>query len=302
MMRINRFQVAFLLTVTAIVLSLPFVLHGKDRWVEGILTLSSRWLPASSPEQVTLREFIERFESGDFVLATWPDCTLDDPRLICFEEHFPAIVANEEYGDLFDYVITGRSVTAQLMAEPLSLSHDEAVNRLQGTLIGSDGKSTCAVVAVTEKGAYRRRKALEVIKQELGDVCHVDVSELRLVGPPVEGIFVDEQSVYALNVLVIPSFAVSGLLCWWCLRSWWYSLVVIATSAYGQGLIMTLMYYVGVRLSAVLIILPPLVFVLTVSAGVHLINYFYNESTKYTIHEAVVARSRSAGSRARLRY
>ena len=289
MQRLNRIQRWFIVTVVGIVVTLPLVLYGKQKCVDGILTLTSRWLPASAPEQVSLRKFIEQFESGDFVLATWPDCTVDDPRLLQFEKRFEAMAADESYGDLFDYIVTGRSLSEQMTAEPLALSRDEVRQRLSGTLIGADGETTCAVVALTEKGAYERREALDVIQHELGESCDVPLADLRLVGPPVEGVFVDEQSVFASNILVIPSFIVSGLLCWWCLRSWWYSLIVILTGAFGQGMIMALMYFMGVRLSAVLIILPPLVFVLTISSGVHLINYFYNESSRRTIHDAVVA-------------
>ena len=36
-------------------------------------------------------------------------------------------------------------------------------------------------------------------------------------------------------------------------------------------------YWIGADMNAILIVLPPLVFVLTVSAGIHLTNYFFDE-------------------------
>ena len=42
----------------------------------------------------------------------------------------------------------------------------------------------------------------------------------------------------------------------------------------GEGMVLAVVYYTGTPMNAVLIVLPPLVFVLTVSAGIHLSNYY----------------------------
>jgi len=66
-------------------------------------------------------------------------------------------------------------------------------------------------------------------------------------------------------------------LCWICIRSWMLTGTILLAGLFGQGLVLSMVYYSGTPLDAVLIITPSLVFVLTISAGVHLVNYYYDE-------------------------
>jgi predicted RND superfamily exporter protein len=49
----------------------------------------------------------------------------------------------------------------------------------------------------------------------------------------------------------------------------------------GEGLVLAAVYYTGTPMNAVLIVLPPLVFVLTVSAGIHLSNYYLDAAHEF---------------------
>jgi predicted RND superfamily exporter protein len=55
------------------------------------------------------------------------------------------------------------------------------------------------------------------------------------------------------------------------------TLIVIVTALFGEGLVLGLVYFCGVTMNAVLTVMAPLILVLTVSAGVHLINYYRDE-------------------------
>ena len=66
----------------------------------------------------------------------------------------------------------------------------------------------------------------------------------------------------------------ASLLCLWCVRSFLFTGIIFLVALVGQGLVLSLVMFTGEPLNAVLIVMPGLVFVLTVSAGVHLSRYY----------------------------
>src|SRR5688500_3417075 len=100
------------------------------------------WLPADYPETAEYREFFRRFGSEDFVAASWPGCTLDDPRLAEFAERLRTPGRER----LIRNVFTGAELVETLQESPIGISRDAAISRLQGSIVGPDGEATCAVV------------------------------------------------------------------------------------------------------------------------------------------------------------
>src|SRR5688572_30425232 len=106
------------------------------------------WLPAEYPETAEYREFFRRFGSEDCVAASWPGCMLDDPSLQRFAERL-RLPARQR---LIRHVLTGTELVQNLQEAPLALSRNEAIGRLQGSIVGPDGKATCAVITLTSEG------------------------------------------------------------------------------------------------------------------------------------------------------
>ena len=96
-------------------------------------------------------------------------------------------------------------------------------------------------------------------------------------GPHVDGLATDDESIRSLQNYSLPAILISLVLCCLCLRSVWLTLPILAVGALGQAAMLAIVYYLGITMNAILIVLPALVFVLTVSAGVHLVNYFLDE-------------------------
>jgi hypothetical protein len=260
-------------------LLLPVIGIGAHLTLNDISTLPSRWLPKSADEHQSLRRFIDEFESGDSVILSWPGCTVDDERLADLEAAIADIRRSKKRpreAAYFDRTMSGYSALKELTSPPLNLPREEALQRLKGSLVGGDGRFSCAVIALTEKGLYERQRAIEMILDEAGKICKLEKDEFLLAGPPVESAFLDTEAEFDANVLSVPSTIVAALLCWWCLRSWRYAVVLIAAAVFGQGIVLAAMHAFDVRMSALLIVLPTLVLVLTVSAGVHLVNYYYD--------------------------
>src|SRR5690606_1868871 len=117
-----------------------------------------KWAPPSHPQRQVFDEFRRQFEGNDVVLISWDGCTVDNPRLLRLERE---ILANNELaildGPPFDRVESGYSAMRDLMSPPLSLSKQQALQRLTGVLVGPDGRTSCAIVVLTYEGNEHRR-------------------------------------------------------------------------------------------------------------------------------------------------
>ncbi|MFM8726023.1 MAG: efflux RND transporter permease subunit, partial [Planctomycetaceae bacterium] len=120
------------------------------------------------------------------------------------------------------------------------------------------------------------------------EVCGTKVQELKLAGPVIDGLTVDESSHRSLTKFALPSTILIFVICLLSLKSVIAALVVFLTACFCQALILAVIYYSGERLSALLIILPPLVQVLAVSGGIHLMNYYLNALNTMEPREAAV--------------
>jgi predicted RND superfamily exporter protein len=115
----------------------------------------------------------------------------------------------------------------------------------------------------------------------IGSVVGLPAEQIAVVGGPFDGATVDAESIRSILFYSPPSALVAAILCLICLRSIPLTLVIIAVASIGEGLVLAAVYYTGTPMNAVLIVLPPLVFVLTVSAGIHLSNYYIDASMEF---------------------
>jgi predicted RND superfamily exporter protein len=67
-----------------------------------------------------------------------------------------------------------------------------------------------------------------------------------------------------------------------------HGVIVFLTASFCQAVLLAVIYYSGQRLSALLIVLPPLVQVLSVSGGIHLMNYYLNSLASMPPRQAAI--------------
>lgn len=268
-----------LLTAVAALVLGPLLVWSSLRCVETMFNTPHLWVAADHPQRREFDWFVEHFESPALVVISWPGCTVDDLRLEAFETELldPAETDRSNRGALFERVVTGQSVLGELRGEPLDFSRQEALARLRGVLVGADGSSSCALVIFSERGGYDREEAIRQILDTAHRVCGLDRSEFRIAGPPVDGVAIDKAGVETMVHFALPSALASLCFCWWCLRAWRYALAILAVAGFGEGVCLTLVFYSRIPMNAILILMPPLVFVLTIAAGVHLVNYYLDE-------------------------
>ncbi|MEM9826113.1 MAG: MMPL family transporter [Planctomycetota bacterium] len=283
-------------------LAVPAAIHSKAA-IDSLHNSPADWLPDGVPVKARFNEFSERFDVSDLLLISWPGATLEstgvdragdllrplcrqndaDDRLVEVQtEALPAWAGTfrEQIRRLCDdhepltWCRSGTETLRRLTASPVRLSDRVARRRLAGTLVGPDGSQTCLLVSLERSASDRRRELLPRMRQAIARLCDVDVQSVAMVGGPLDGATVDTESIRSIDTFSPPSSLIAAVLCLLCLRSIPLTAAIVSVAVIGQGMVLAMVYYTGRDMNAVLIVLPPLVFVLTVSAGIHMSNYF----------------------------
>ena len=243
------------------------------------------WLPEGRPERARYEAFVESFGNDQVVLISWDGCRVDDPRLAEFQlqlggdARFSSHVSKLEASD---------QLMRQLTQSPLALPNAQASRRLNGVMLGADG--TAAILArITAIGVAKQNETIEMIHQAADRTPALARQQLRLAGTVYEAFAVDEAAEASLKKLVVPSSVLGMLVAWFCLGQFRRAIVVLVLAGVGQLLAVAMVYYTGNRFSAVLIVLPTLVFMLTLSGAVHLMNYHADCLRRNCVHPGTQA-------------
>ncbi|MBN1853820.1 MAG: MMPL family transporter [Pirellulales bacterium] len=258
-------------------LCLPLVIWGTIQAYQRTDNSIDQWLPKNCPATDGYAHFRRLFGSDETILVSWEGCTLEDPRLEQFAlavegkgspyEILPAL-------DLVEYVTTGQRAFQELRSEPLSLSRKLALQRLQGVLIGPDQRTTCAVVTLAAQTPRERAAVVDAIERIAVGHCHVATDELRLTGDAVISVAIDIEGEQAVDRLIWISALLALGVAWACLRSVKLAVLVFLLSQFCQAIAEAVVYYTGGTMNLLVSIVPVLVYVLSVSASVHLLNYY----------------------------
>lgn len=289
---------------------LPFVIHGARASVDGMRITPETWVSREHPQRQVFERFRTEFEGNDVLYLSWEGGTLDDPRLLQLESVLQSrnvlevknsagnSVSSGVPGEIvpFERVLSGPGAIADLMAPPLRLPEEQAIERMTGFLIGPDGETSCVVVVLTHAGNEHRRESIVHLLSIAAEVTGLSESELIIAGPPHDGVAIDDESLRGINQYGLLSTLIAAVFCVVCLRSWRITGTVLGVACLGQGIVLAAVFYGGYTLDAILIVSPPLIFVLTVSAGIHFVNYFREESPELPAVERV-ARAWQVGSR-----
>jgi predicted RND superfamily exporter protein len=259
----------------------------------------SDWLPANYPETEQLKWFRHYFVADQFILVSWDGCQLgedptgkdDDPRIarlvVAMKKAEIKSLDGKSMVPCFKSVTTAREVLDQLTAPPTELRHKQAVDRLQGGLVGPDGKQTVVMATLSDAASHHVRKAVGRQRRRLGmaigkptplfvalNEAGLSEAEVRLGGPPIDNSAIDEEGEKTLVRLAGLSALLSMTLAYWSLRSFRMTSVVFACGLYSAALALALVPLTGGTMDAVLMSMPALVYVLAVSGAVHIINYY----------------------------
>ncbi|WP_143543811.1 efflux RND transporter permease subunit [Rhodopirellula sp. MGV] len=245
----------------------PLVVFAAIKALRSTSNDPRQWLPKSFAATETYDWFGEQFGTDEIAVVSWPGCDLDDPRATELAESLAAT-------KYFQSVRTGQSTVERLMSSPLSLSREAAINRLTGSLIGADHLSTCLILTTSPDGQDDRTGAVAEIEKQAAELVGIPADELKLAGPTVDAAMIDAESRKLLFSLAGLSAIVSFCVASFRLQSIQLAIAVLVTAIYCTGMSLGVLYVTGSRMNLLMTMLPPLIYVLTVSSAVHLANYY----------------------------
>lgn len=280
--RFGWWIIAFFVAMT------PIVAYGtKGAW-DGIKNRVEDWLPESFEETQRLMWFYERFGTDELLMISWEGCTLDDPRIAAYKAQISAPDSSLTPSvDYFGDVITGPETVETLTSEPLEFSQEEALDRLRGWLVGPDGEQTCLIAIVNNPAEADRAAAIEYAYQCAESVDGLEREDLIIAGTTRDGVAIDEASRNSLAQLNLASFGVCIAIMAISFRSLRATMLVFLIAIFCEQMSMAIMYFSGQQMDSVLTLASNLTYVLSISSGVHFINYYRESLAERSPHESV---------------
>ncbi len=141
---------------------------------------------------------------------------------------------------------------------------------------GPPPRQTGMFITLSEFGARDREleNTLAMIRRVAIEQCAIPEPTLHLGGPPVDNVAIDVEGRRTLGIVVTLSLIMGFLACYWCFRNWKITLIVFFTALLSEATSLALVTLCGFNTNAVLLTMPTLVYVLTISAAIHIVNYY----------------------------
>jgi predicted RND superfamily exporter protein len=193
---------------------------------------------------------------------------------------------------LFKTITTGPDVLASLTRDGGELggseeNEAEAIRRLSGNLFGppdpeTGKRTTCIMLTLTD--AARRNLHLVLgrgmlgkprgILYEIAGETNIPRDELRMGGPPVDNVAIDEEGSITLVRLIGLSAALGIFLSLLCFRSITATIMIFFVGGISAVMSLAFVWWSGSSIDAIMMSMPSLVYVLGLSGAAHIINYY----------------------------
>ncbi|TWW08523.1 hypothetical protein E3A20_23470, partial [Planctomyces bekefii] len=247
------------------------------------------WLPRGYPETFEYERFQGLFGNDEFVLVSWEGCEVGDERLAKFERLISEARVKDlpESAGLVRKVSSGRSVLEQMQGAPLSLERAEALRRLSGTLVGRDGRLTCALLWLTPEARADVHGTLARVRVLL-EQCGVPFRDVCWAGAPVVNAELDAASARSMSRAIVFSCVAALGIAWAALREWRVVLMVLTAGFYSATLSLAVLRICGVPMNSLLISMIPMVYTAGISGAIHMCNYYTEALRSRSPAEAAV--------------
>jgi predicted RND superfamily exporter protein len=261
----TRFDIA---GVALILLCFLFCVIGLSRFQSNTEDVV-QWLPDNSPSRLLYDRFKEKFGSDDFLVITWKDCTVADPRL----KHLCQRIVDQDSDKLIQSVVNGTDLITRLKNDA-GLSKKSVLNRFRGIFFGTDDPNqTLALIALTKNGTANRRESLRQIEVAIENTPDLDRQEITFGGYPYVGLNIDNQLKNSILYFLLPSVICASVMSLLCLRNIILSSIVFFAAFGSTVCSIAIVPLLGVKFGGLMSIIPALVYILTTSGSIHLVHY-----------------------------
>lgn len=234
----------------------------------------NNWIDKSSTEYAAYLQYTQRFGSDDEFIVSWDGCTTDDPRL--------ATVASDirrELGSNVDQVVTGAEAMRQLGASASRFSENASRRRLRGSLFGDDLETTCVIVRLNESGRSDLRRNLQRVESAM-ILAGIDPEEVHLGGKAISDFSLNSQTNQSLW-WGIPGTFLAAFIALVCIRNIPLTIGMVFVSMLAGLASLAVVPLFGVQVNGLLVLMPVLVFVLTLGCAVHMVRGLQGNLTQY---------------------
>lgn len=257
--------------------ALPWIIHGAMTILKSSSSSPLDWVDQRYAPRANYESFRTLFGDGDVLIASWEGCRVDDARLdklrkVLMQNQVFQKKSGESY---FATMQSGRDVLNRLLQPPFELPFAEATQSLQGIYIGPNQFDTLITIQFNTEGLRERNRLIPLIRSAIHKTCDVPIAKIWLAGPVMDGFTVDEASTNTMQKSAPLSAVVVLCLCVLCVESPVAGALLFLLSLLAQAISLALVYYSGCHMTALLIVLPPLMQVISVAGGMHLIHYYF---------------------------
>jgi len=270
------FRRRYFILLFYLLLALPWVIHGAMTILQSSSSSPLDWVDQSYAPRANYESFRTLFGDGDVLIASWEGCRIDDTRLDKLRKTLSQNQvfykkAGESY---FASIESGRDAVNRLLQPPFELPFAEATKSIEGIFIGPNQFDTLVTIQFNAAGLRERNRLVPLIRSAIHKTCDVPIAKIWLSGPVMDGFTVDEASTDTMQKSAPLSAVVVLCLCILCVESPMAGALLFALSLLAQAISLALVYYSGCHMTALLIVLPPLMQVISVAGGMHLIHYY----------------------------
>jgi predicted RND superfamily exporter protein len=130
------------------------------------------------------------------------------------------------------------------------------------------------VVTLTEDALRDKASAVATLKNIATEECAIPADDLHMGGPPVDNVAIDDAGNKSLNTLAGFAVLIGFFVSWASLRNLKLVAIVISAGIYSAILSLSIVWWTGAPVDAILFTMPSLVYVATTSGAIHLTNYY----------------------------
>jgi len=264
----------FKIILVYLLLASPWIGWGTVQTLKPVANSPLDWVDSTFAPRADYDAFCDRFGASDTVVISWPGCRIENAavdRFVNSLRKLPVFFSNGHW--LFERVSSGREIYRALTLSDTRLSDDQARQRLTGSLLGPDGSTTAVIITFNDEGLRQRTQLIPLIRAAATQIGGANYAEQHLAGPIIDGYSVDQASAATITRFAPLSTMVVFCICILCLDSLYVASVVFGVSCISQFLSLAILHYCGGEMTALLVVLPPLIQVLTIAGGIHLVNY-----------------------------
>ena len=258
----------------------PLIVMGSLKSLKVRSNDFRQWLPSGFEEAQIFDDFVSRFGVDEMVVMSWEGCKIGNPEIQEFQAALETVETDGRR--IFSRVVSGPDVLEEIQA--IGVSKSEALQRMQGLLIGPDKETTCLLAYPLHKlenalAKIENRKDIIARVYELAQEFEIEPADLHLGGPTVDGATIETESKKSLGVFLYASVLLVFLLTWFRMRDLPLSLLVIFFAGLCASVSLTILFWTGGKMNLTMVMLPTLTFILGVSGCVHVVNYYRKAST-----------------------